>query len=254
MRAKWLWTTWTYIAVVVVVVLELLYIPFTRVMLLPKFQKIMQDTGADFNDPNVSWLHRLLVGTVWVCDHLAWWWVAVLAALWGLFEWRVRSENKTFMRLSALGTAAVGLMIVVVLITGSMLMLFMLHMPGSGLLAPSVAGEQITVIDRSVAAIEGALPKKDWEAMDRNAEQVYSALAKLQWTVRVLSSWHEPARLEDMPAQLNAARQYMYDLQRAIRERDAGRLESALQKFHKSYGPVRDWTTKLIKDREGTGP
>ena len=44
---------------------------------------------------------------------------------WGLFEWRVRSENKPFMRLSALGTAALGLTVgLVVVATAVMVVAF----------------------------------------------------------------------------------------------------------------------------------
>ena len=31
-----------------------------------------------------------------------------IVALWAVFEWRVHSENKAYMRLAGLGTAAVG--------------------------------------------------------------------------------------------------------------------------------------------------
>ena len=47
----------------------------------------------------------------------------------GLFEWRVKSENKAFMRLSALGTAAAALMVVVMLMTDSLVVPFTLAMP-----------------------------------------------------------------------------------------------------------------------------
>src|SRR5437899_4809146 len=43
MKAKWLWTTWAYLAVVLVIVLEVLFITFNRVFVVPKFQKIMSE-------------------------------------------------------------------------------------------------------------------------------------------------------------------------------------------------------------------
>jgi CHASE2 domain-containing sensor protein len=50
-----------------------------------------------------------------VTDHYTTWLLLLAAVLGGLFEWRVRSENKSFIRLSAWGTVAVGLLVAGVL-------------------------------------------------------------------------------------------------------------------------------------------
>jgi hypothetical protein len=50
----------------------------------------------------------------------------------GLFEWRVRSENKAFIRSAALGTVATALLIISVLMTSSMLVAFELGAPQVG--------------------------------------------------------------------------------------------------------------------------
>src|SRR5437016_14567979 len=86
-------------------------------------------------------------------------------AAWGLFEWRVRSENKPLMRLSALGTAAVALMLVAVLTAGALVISFCLGVPATGRLARPFALEQIAHVNTSVSALEKALAKQDWAAM-----------------------------------------------------------------------------------------
>src|SRR5262249_34276760 len=115
MRAKWLWTTWAYLAAVGVIALEVMWITFAVMYRGPKFCKLMQDGligPAILDEHGVAWgvsfLRRLSVA---VGDYTALW-ILGAAAAWGLFEWRVHSENKPFMRLSALGTAGVALALV----------------------------------------------------------------------------------------------------------------------------------------------
>lgn len=132
MRPKWLLTTWAYLAVVGVVTLELFAITFTNAFLLPKMQRIRSDGFLIFDDntwPAISRMFSFLDGLQWVCERLAWWLLLGAAILWGLFEWRVRSENKPFMRLAALGTAALGLLVVVLFTASSLEMPFMVGLP-----------------------------------------------------------------------------------------------------------------------------
>src|SRR5262249_40505565 len=124
MRAKWLWTTWAYLAAAAVVALELMWISFAGIYLVPKFFKLMQEGLIDpaiLDEHGVAWgvsfLHRLSVVVGGYTTLL----LLVAAAAWGLFEWRVQSENKPFMRLSALGTAAVALTLVSVLTGATMI-------------------------------------------------------------------------------------------------------------------------------------
>src|SRR5262249_45442156 len=43
LKAKWLWTTWAYLAVAGVVALDLIFIIFSMTMILPKLQKLQAD-------------------------------------------------------------------------------------------------------------------------------------------------------------------------------------------------------------------
>jgi hypothetical protein len=79
-------------------------------------------------------------------------------AAWGLFEWRVKSENKPFIRQSLLGTVAVALMVVVILMAGSLTISFILAVPNNRMARPW-AVEQVTAIDTAINGLEAALEK-----------------------------------------------------------------------------------------------
>ena len=51
MRAKWLWTTWAYLGLVAVIALEVLFITFMVMFIVPKFQKLMQRRHDRLRDP-----------------------------------------------------------------------------------------------------------------------------------------------------------------------------------------------------------
>src|SRR5262249_16941514 len=65
MRAKWLWTSWAYLAVVLLIALELLSIMFNVVYLIPKFQKLRRDGIIDpaiDEEQGIAWMARFLKG------------------------------------------------------------------------------------------------------------------------------------------------------------------------------------------------
>jgi hypothetical protein len=132
MRAKWVWTTWAHLAIVVVIALNVLFFAFIDTMCLPKLRKIQSDGFLNLNlgtDPIVMWLDSSLRWLAWFGDQATWCLLAAIG-LWGLFEWRVRGENKSLVRLSALGTIAVALTVGSIVIATAMIIPFLLGMPG----------------------------------------------------------------------------------------------------------------------------
>jgi hypothetical protein len=126
MRAKWLWTTWAHAALAVTIVLEVLFLVLAELFITPKIKKIMQDTGWDWH--GVSWAPSFFPWLDLISDTVTWW-LLLTVALWAVFEWRVRSENKSLMRLSAFLTAAVGLMVGIIFTAAAMLIPLLLLMP-----------------------------------------------------------------------------------------------------------------------------
>jgi hypothetical protein len=246
MKAKWLWMSWAYLALAGVIALEVLWIAFAVIMLVPKFQRLMRDgliDSATVDQAGASWMPAFLNGLSDIAGGYTPPLVLSLAAvLCGLFEWRVRSENKPLMRLSALGTVAMGLMLVAVLTAGSLVIAFMLGVPPTGRLARQFALQQIASIDTSVSALEQALPNKDWEAMQEGAERAFDAIGDLAEggpAIPALTTWNEPPTVDELRAQLKATSEALLEAQQAIRKRDAAELDTVMKKFRRSYEPVQ---------------
>jgi hypothetical protein len=246
MRAKWLWTTWTYLVVVGVIATQVFFFTFAQMMYVPKLRKIQSDgwLGMDhLNLPVTAWLESLLRGLEWVGNH-ATECLLIAVGTWGLFEWRVRSENKPFIRLSVLGTAALGMMVGVFLVTGALVIPFELGMPAMVQIATPFVSEQMETIDTSIRAIEQAMAKKDWAAVGDNAERASSAVNRLSAVPGALPM---PARqgkptVDELRAWLKSAQEYLQEVQKASRDKDAGRLEEAMKNFRQVYGQVREAT------------
>jgi hypothetical protein len=252
MKAKWLWMTWAYLAVVLLIALELLFICFNVVFLIPKYQKLRHygiiDPAID-EEQGVGWMTRFLLGLSHLAGHYTTYLLLAAAAAWGLFEWRVKSENKSFIRLAVLGTVALALMLVVMLTSGSQMVQFYLGVPGVGKLARPWAVEQVSTIDASIGSLEQALAKKDWDAMQEQAEQASNAMNRLSAApvVPSLVSGNESATVEERRAQVKEASEHLKETRQAIRDKDAERVEAALKKFHQAYQPVRDAAKRLEK-------
>jgi hypothetical protein len=244
MRAKWLWATWTYLTVVGVIVVQVLFFTFAEMFFVPKLRKIQRDGWLDIdavNSPVLAWLDASLRGLRWVGDHVTWC-VLIVAAVWGLFEWRVRSENKPFMRLSALGTIALVLMVAALFIAGALVIPFELGMPAMIQITTPFAGKQMDTIDASLAAIEQAMAKQDWPAIQDNAERASSAVDRLSSVAGAIPAptLHKRPTVNELRAQLKTANEDLLEARTAAREKDAERRLQALQKFRQSYGPVRE--------------
>jgi hypothetical protein len=244
LKAKWLWMTWAWLAVACVLVLEVLYIWFASTFFLPKMQKLRADGLLDVDarsEPTISWAMSFLQGLQWTWHTLAGWLLLLLAVGLGLFEWRVRSENKPFMRLSALGTLALALLVVVVFTGISQEVSFYLGMPAVARFSRPFATEQMASIDKSVSALEQALAKKDWEAAQENANRASGAVEQLAgaaFGITRLKLLEEKLTVEQLRARLKSAKEFLQEAQEASRAKDAERVKEALQKFHKLYGPI----------------
>jgi hypothetical protein len=245
MKAKWLWSTWAHLALACVVTLEALLITFLVIFIVPKFQLLLRHgmiDAAELERLGLMWIPAFLNSVNEVTGHYTTFILLGAAAAWGLFEWRVRSENKTFMRLSALGSAAVGLMAVIVLMAGSLVVAFTLAMPALERMARPWAVEQVTTIDTSINGLEQALARKDWGTMQAEAERASNAMNTLSAgpAISSLARWSEPPTIEELRTHVKAATEGLAEAQQAMREKDAGHVETAIQKFRKLYKPVRE--------------
>jgi hypothetical protein len=131
MTARLVWLSWAHGVTAGVIAVQIMFLVFAELFLTPKFRKILQDFGAGAGgEPAVAWASSFLAGTSAALGNHPWLWILGVAAAWGLFEWRVRGEHKPVIRLSALGTVALGLALVVALTGAALVIPLMLIMPG----------------------------------------------------------------------------------------------------------------------------
>jgi hypothetical protein len=245
MKAKWLWTTWAYLTTAGVVALELFFSWFVVTFELPKMQKLQADgiisLRGEASDPTVAWMFSFLNRLQWTWNTLAWWIILVLAALWGLFEWRVRSENKPFMRLAALGTLALAMMVVTMITAGSMELPFFIQPPATVQISASWSIRDMATIDVTVGALEEAMDNKDWDAAQKCAGRASEAAKNLSGAAERANETtpkDEQPMVDQFRRRMAAANKSLAAAQVAIQEKDEERLKAAMKKFHEVYGPI----------------
>jgi hypothetical protein len=250
MRAKWLWMTWAHLALGAVIALEVMWITCAVITLVPRFQGHMRYGVIDpeiLEKDGMTWMASFLDGLKHVGGHYTTWLLLAVVVMCGLFEWRVRSENKSFIRLSVWGTAAVGLMVTSLLTAGSLVITYMVATPATNGIVRPWAMQQIDSIDTSITALEQALAKKDWESIEEHANQASQNLERLVAAAPAVGSLtHQDGRpsFEKLRAQLKSANACLLEAQQAARAKDAGRVEAAVQKFRELIGPTGKAATK----------
>jgi hypothetical protein len=181
-----------------------------------------------------------LEGLRQVADRYLGWLLLLTVSVCGLFEWRVRSENKSFIRLSVWGTAAVGLSVVGILTAVALVVPYQLAAPLTGQLAKAHATQQLARIDLAIDNLELELAKKNWKSIQEHANQASQALNRLVAAapaVRYVAPQQGPRRLEELRAQLKAADEYLAEAQQAAQDKDAERVETAVRRFRELFGP-----------------
>jgi hypothetical protein len=245
MKAKWLWTTWATVGLVATIALQGLFLYFMTVAIVPKFQKLLYDGIVDnavLEETELTWMPEFLADV----KHLTEQWGLVIlfaaAAAWAIFEWRVKSEHKPFIRFSALGTAATILALVVALVASVLLICFTLAAPAMKTMARPWAEEQVSSIDGAIRALEaGAKKDPDWAALDQQARIAESALRRLMAgpALSSLSSPVEQRTLEELRARVAGASERVSAARTAIQSKNADRLEQTLREFRETFGAIK---------------
>ncbi len=246
MKAKWLWTTWAYLAVVGIIALEVFFCFFQLIYIIPKIKYLRHGgffTTNEVSAPPITWMLDFLSKVCNAAEWVTWWMILLILALWGLFEWRVKSENKSFIRLSILGSVALGLLVVVVIMAESLILLPILTMPSVGRMARGGAVESISLVDQWVKGVEQALPKNDWDTMLQQANQVSTAMKTFNEGPMLYSLFFrrkEPPYFEEMQDKWKVIQESFEQVQQAIQTKDVGRLGAALQAFRVAFDPFQE--------------
>ncbi len=255
MKARWLWTTWAHLALAGVIAVEFLFFSAAMIFIVPKYIKFLDEGWIDAQEPQTR---ELVSETIWCLREMnqvggSWWMYLVpLAVGWGLFEWRMRSENKSLIRLSAMGTAALALM-AAVLLTGSALVIPMtvaLDTMNQRIPEP-IVHQHVTKIDVSVGKLRQAIDEHDWRAIREHSGQALlemDRLARMGAAAPVLESLHEQSKVDDLRAQLKSANENLLEARIAQSRWDmkgqplpegAARFQAAMQRFNAAYAQVK---------------
>jgi hypothetical protein len=251
MKAKWLWTSWAHFALIGVIAAEVFFITFAAVFLAPRIKMFIREgwIGIDGSEPLLAWIPTFFVFQDWVANNTIWLLLGA-AVLSGLFEWRVRSENKSFMRLAVFGTAALALMAIVTLTGAALVLPVAAGLPAMNARNPEpVISHQLASVDTSVAALEAAAAKKDWDLSWVYAQDAARAMNRLKQTGAagpVLTSMQDQPKVDAIRTQLNAANQCLMEAEMAIHHNDVDLLEAAMKKFHEAYAQIQG-TAKPVK-------
>ena len=246
MKAKWIWSTWAHVMLALVLAAELAFIFGCVICIYPKFIELARDGWIDTVSLNEAgafnrWGISVIWNIRWFCFN-GLWLTFLVAVIWALFEWRVRSENKTLMRLAAMGTGAVGLAVAAFL-TGAALILPLIVQsgPSNRYAANQVAKANIVKLDDSMKALDAAIAAQNWEMTRWRVNQVWSTLHTIWFTGLGQPLWDVPKPEEGSPvdAQFLAAISALREAEDASRVRDSARFDSAMQTFRQAYGRLR---------------
>lgn len=250
MRARWLWLSWANLTLGLVVVLELLFLFFNTYFIFPKFRAMMAYGLIDVDilqRAGASWMTTFLDRLQWMQERHGWTIVLGLVMAIGLFEWRVRGENKSLMRFSALGTTALGLFLTIVVMSFSLVVSMCLALPELGTMVRPWAVEQVARLDSALDALEQAQTRQDWEAMRDPAELASNATDRLLQgpALASLVTWNTSPSLHDLQDTLQSANTNLQDAEAAIRVKDEAQLRNALRALRKSCEPLHEVSKRV---------
>jgi hypothetical protein len=252
MIAKWLWTTWAHVALALVIATQLLFLALTWILIIPKHQTILREIfvhDAPGAEQLQAWMNATLRPLA-IFDHYGVWIVVAILIAWALFEWRLRSENKSRIRLSLLATASLALMVEVALLASVMILCYVMFVPAVQHEAPEKrVTAQFQEIDQSLRAFEAAAtaPTPDWDKAQQLAGVATNAIGTLSRrgsTFPALLAVREPAKAQELRMQLTTVNQTLSEARDAITRNDAENLRTATRKLRANYDQLMPATTR----------
>jgi hypothetical protein len=263
MKAKWLWVSWAYLGLAFIILLQALFITFNVIFIIPKFKKLMMDGVIDptiLDDAGARWMVNYLDDLSHVFGDHTLLWIVVPAVLWGLFEWRIKSENKPFMRLSALGMAAVALTVVVMLMAGSLVITFCLGVPAMARMARPYAIEQVREVDSHLKGFDAMAKsgkfKNEWDNRGFREELRVEMLAASTAMHRLasgpalasLTQRGDSQTVNELRTHLKTAQDSVLEAQKGLAAQDRKQFERELDNIRRSFAPIQLAVEKRPED------
>lgn len=246
LKARWLWATVAHLALATLIVLDSFFIAWTMIFLVPSYIKVHEDGLLEAANTDVqAYVERadaLLMTFVPLVNNIAsYWflWALLLIVVWGLFEWRVRGENKSLMRLSALGLAALVLNVSAALTGVSLLVPYVIALPTLYAQSPErIVRDDTAAIATALERLEKSVAARDWKESELDLSDAWSAIRDLAGrgaAAPALLSLAEQPKIDRLRASLQSASHSLTDVQNAILAKDPERVSATLKTFRDLY-------------------
>jgi hypothetical protein len=249
MKAKFLLSSWLQLALAAMVVVQAAFLWWCTAYIVPIYQRYRYDGWLDGDDNTrgiLSWAHSAVSQIGSLVEGLAasWWLWAVLLAVAGIsFLRRFRSENKQLIGFSTLATAALGLTLVVSALSAAIIIPFVVAVTTIYTTSPEqVVIHRLQHIDVSMNALERAIARGDWDAMQtpaRLAAHGVDDLASMGAAAPAMLSLDRQQKIDRLRTSLKTAGDCLRDVEGAIGSKDSVALQAAIQRFRGEYPPMR---------------
>jgi hypothetical protein len=243
MKVRWIWTTWAHVTVLLTLAMGLAFVYGIFIFIFPKFWEMraegwLDTVGAEGAEPVIQWSFNTLTGilSIWRWDV----WIGIgLLGVWGLFEWRVRSENKTYMRLAGLGTLAVGALAASFLLSIALILPLIIAMTPSlrADRAYDLGRKQLVAVNTALESLEKTPAENDWNDATRkiiSLRRAFRAVGDSGYSV-----WAAPEEVARQKRELVKAHDALHDAQEACLSRSKTILDNNLRSFRDAYGNLR---------------
>jgi hypothetical protein len=244
MKARWVWSTWAHAMVLVVIGLEVAFVYGCMVFIVPKFKEYGKDGWIDTAIQDEAgainrWAFGFLGNMGGLCEWLPWIGLGLLV-LWGLFESRVRSENKALMRLGGLGTIAAGMFVAAGFTAAALILpsVIALHPYAHSNTAREIARQAAAKIDAAAPMFEKEVAAGNWSLVVHRTRDLEGQFQKLRSSgVGAPLPWE--AEAEGGGAQMEAALRAIRDARAAAEKEDKPALDKSVKEFEEAYGKLR---------------
>lgn len=232
--ARWLWSAWAHVALTGVIAVQFVLLGGGLIKVVPRYFRLLHKGWIDVRDyPSgafLEWTEWGLNGAELIVDYAPFL-LPPLALAWGLFEWRVRSANKSLMRLAVLASAASVLSVVSLLATATLLASTLLAVESMNGRAPEqIVRSELAELNASLAELDWWAKEHDREAIRRGASpeelSELHRVEELRLPAPVLDSAYDRAKGQTMRALADQAYAAISTLD------DMGAAGSALASFN----------------------
>jgi len=250
MKSKLILTTWLHLALAGILAVQVVFLWMCLTYVVPIYQQFRYQgwLEGDENSRSVmAWAHSTILNAVQVLQHFStyfWVWAAVLLVGGVVFARWMRGENKMFIGLSTLATAALGLMLFVCAFSAVLAVPLVAAIPNMHRSKPeSIVKQRLAAIDLSCNALSRAFNQRDWDTMEHTARLAIHGvddLATMGAAAPAIVSLDQQQKVDELRSDLKTAQDALREIEAAIQSKDVPRLQIALAKFRDKYSPIND--------------